>query len=206
LHRAAFQRLAVAILSLGFAASLHADHPPARGMFLIANPEMTGSWFAEAVILLVQHDETGSLGLIVNRPTDVSPAEALPGVDGIDAFSGTLFIGGPVEAYGVLMLVRSEVEPADAAHVFADVYASGSQALLRESVRSRQSAERVRLYSGYAGWAPGQLDSEIRRGSWTVVPASAQHVFSTEPEKVWRKLAPAARAIIVRIDGPSQTI
>jgi len=171
---------------------------PSQGMLLIANPDMRGTWFAKSVILLIQHDEFGSVGLVINRPTDMAPADALPDVAGLGQFQGHLYIGGPVEGYGVMMLVRSNEAPSDAEHVFANVYASGSQELLRDLVRRGESADRIRLYAGYAGWVPGQLDTEIRRGSWTVVAAAEKHVFSADPGRVWERLAPPSQPIIVR--------
>lgn len=171
---------------------------PAQGMLLIASPDMGGSWFEKTVVLLIQHDEFGSVGLVINRPTDMAPVEVLPDIAGLGQFRGKLYVGGPVEAYAVMMLIRSDRVPPDAEHVFDDVYASGSQELLREMVESGESAGRVRLYAGYAGWVPGQLEAEIRRGSWTVVTAAEQHVFSAEPGSIWKQLAPPTRPIIVR--------
>jgi len=172
--------------------------PPAQGMLLIANPDMRGTWFARSVILLVQHDEFGSVGLVINRPTNMPPADVLPDVAGLSQFQGKLFIGGPVEGLGVMMLVRSVEAPSEAEHVFDNVYASGSQDLLRDLVQSGESADRVRLYAGYAGWVPDQLDAEIRRGSWTVVAAAEKYVFSSDPGGVWERLVPPAQPIIVR--------
>ena len=126
------------------------------------------------------------------------PADLLPDVAGLARFQGNLFIGGPVEGYGVMMLVRSDEAPREAEHVFANVYASGSQDLLRDLIDSGDSAHRVRLYAGYAGWVPGQLDAEIRRGSWTVVAAAEKYVFSSDPGGVWERLVPPSQPIIVR--------
>lgn len=172
--------------------------PPAPGMLLIASPKMHGSWFAESVILLVQHDASGTVGLVINRPTDMVPADVLPDISGIDEFQDRLYVGGPVEAYGIMMLVRSASPPRDAQHIFANVYASGSLELLREMVGGGGSAGRVRLYAGYAGWVPGQLEAEIRRGSWSVAAAAEQHVFTNDPDGIWKTLVPPARPIIVR--------
>lgn len=183
------------------AAAARADNEPAQGMFLIANPELRGTWFSQTVILLIQHDALGTVGVIINRPTEMTAADLLPDVAGVAQLQGKLYLGGPVERYGVTMLVRSDAPPADAEHVFADVYASGSQQLLSDVVRGGESAARLRLYAGYAGWAPGQLDAEITRGSWTVVPASEQLVFSDEPATIWKRLVPSPRPMIVRRAG-----
>lgn len=172
-------------------------------MLLIASRDMNGSWFARSVILLIQHDEFGTVGLVLNRPTDVAPVDMLPDIAGIGQLQGKLHIGGPVEGHGVMMLVRSDRTPADAEHVFADVYASGSIELLQEIARLGDSANRIRLYAGYAGWVPGQLEMEIRRGSWTVVPAEQEYVFSSDPDAIWERLAPTSEPIIVMHGEPS---
>lgn len=178
---------------------------PAQGKLLVATPEMNGSWFAEAVILLVQHDDFGSVGLIVNRRTDMAPADLLPSIAELRELQSKLYIGGPVARHGVMMLVKSDEPPGDAEHVFANVYASGSQELLRDMAGNGDSADRVRLYAGYAGWVPGQLEAEIRRGSWIVVPAAENLVFSSDPDGVWDSLAPSSRPIIVqRADAPTR--
>jgi putative transcriptional regulator len=197
-------RAALLVALLGASALLSASPvralPPAQGTLLVANPDMRGTWFARSVVLLIQHDESGTVGLIVNRPTDTAPVDVLPDVAGLTRFEGDLYIGGPVETYGIMMLVRTDEPPPDAEHVFANVYASGSLDLLQSMVAGGTSAHRVRLYAGYAGWIPGQLDAEIRRGSWTVVAAAEQHVFSNDPEGVWKRLAPPSQPIIVRRD------
>lgn len=197
--------LAFLCAALSVAASpARADDEPATGMFLIANPELTGSWFSKTVILLIQHDPLGTVGVIINRPTDTAPADLMPEIDGIGNLTSTLYLGGPVERYGVTMLVRSAAPPEDAEHVFADVYASGSQQLLLEIINGDESTDRIRLYAGYAGWTPGQLNQEIERGSWTVVPASEKFVFASDPGEVWKRLAPPSKPIIVR--GPGNIV
>ncbi|MFQ5635499.1 MAG: YqgE/AlgH family protein [Gammaproteobacteria bacterium] len=192
-------RLACLLVALTIVTGLaHAGPEPARGMLLVASPDMRGTWFARSVILLIQHDESGTAGLLINRQTDITPAELLPGVGGLNRLRHKLYIGGPVAGRGITMLVESEAPPDRAQHVFADVYASGNEQLLLEIADRGEAAQRIRLYAGYAGWVPGQLEAEIRRGSWTVMPAAATLVFSTAPGDLWEHLVPAARAIIVR--------
>lgn len=192
-------RLLVAVLACLFvgAALARDQNEPARGMFLIANPELRGTWFSQTVILLIQHDRFGTVGVIINRPTDMTAADLWPETAGLSQLQGNLYLGGPVERDGVTMLVRSEAPPADAEHVFADVYASGSEQLLVDIVRGGESADRVRLYAGYAGWSPGQLDAEVARGSWTVMQASEKIVFADDPAVIWDQLVPSTRPIIV---------
>ncbi|NND36252.1 MAG: hypothetical protein HKN81_03865 [Gammaproteobacteria bacterium] len=196
--------LAATLLVTGFAPMIAVAAPaPAQGMLLVASPDMRGTWFARSVILLIQHDESGTVGLVINRPTEMAPADMLPEVSGLANLRGKLYIGGPVERYGVMMLVRSDSPPDDGEHIFADVYASGSTELLDEVLRRKDAPARLRLYAGYAGWVPGQLDAEIRRGSWLVVPAERGYVFSSDPDEIWDLLAPASKPIIVRRNSPA---
>ncbi len=175
-----------------------ADQPPERGMFLVATPDLGNSGFSRSVILLIQHDADGTMGLIINQRTNFDPAILLPDIEGLARFGGSLYAGGPVATYGVMMLVKSGVPPGDAAHVFADVYASGSKELLLDIVKRGDAANRVRLYAGHAGWLAGQLDEEIERGSWIVTPANESLVFSGDPDSVWKHLSPTTRPIIVQ--------
>ncbi|MFW2405683.1 MAG: YqgE/AlgH family protein [Gammaproteobacteria bacterium] len=197
--------LGIALLVAWLAPGLAAP-APAQGMLLVASPDMRGTWFSRSVILLIQHDELGSVGLVINRPTEIAPADMLPEVAGLESLRGKLYIGGPVEGHGVMMLVRSDSAPADAEHIFANVYASGSPDLLDDTLRREDAANRLRLYAGYAGWVPGQLEAEIRRGSWIVVQADQEHVFSSEPDEIWERLVPANEPIIVMRDMPGRLV
>jgi len=164
-------------------------------MFLIATHDLTGSGFSESVVLLIQHDEDGTMGLIINQPTDIDLTTIVPEVS--DNVVSRLYLGGPVATYGIMLLIKSADSLDDAIHVFDNIYASGSRDLLLELLDKTNAESSIRLYAGHAGWSPGQLDYEIDRGSWQVVPASERIVFSDEPSKIWQQLAPPSRPIIV---------
>ena len=173
-----------------------AQQAPAAGMFLVASRDLRGSGFAESVILIIQHDTDGTMGLVVNQPTNTNPAELLSDVAGLENYNGKLFVGGPVAAWGIIMLLHSDQTPTNARHIFSNVYTSGDRELLSRRVRSG-AFEEVRLYAGHAGWSPGQLDAEIKRGSWYVVPASTKFVFSTRPRELWQRLIEVSDRLIV---------
>ena len=169
------------------AALARIGHRPGRGMFLLAAPRLRDPRFAQTVVLLLEYDETGALGLVINRPTEASLhdvlATPLPNSEG-----HAVFAGGPVELRRLIALLRSPVAVDGAERLFGDVHASGSMDTLRRMLERDGHAADVHAYLGYAGWAPGQLDAEIARGDWIVAPADAQSVFDTPPVDVWPNL------------------
>ena len=161
---------------------------PARGKFLIAGPEMRDPNFSETVVLLLEYDETGALGLIINWPTEMPADHVLPDVEGLAESPHQVFIGGPVQRGQITLLVQADEAPGDARHVFADIYFSGSGDLLRRLASETDSDKQFRLYLGFAGWGVGQLDAELARGGWRVLPGEAPIVFDPSPESVWSEL------------------
>jgi putative transcriptional regulator len=195
-------------LVTGLALPVHdaqAQRTPAVGTFLVASRDLRGSGFAESIILIIQHDQNGTMGLIINQPTGTNAAELLPDIAGLGDYEGKLYIGGPVAASGVIMLVQSARTPASAEHVFGNVYTSGDPELLSQLIGSGTFETEVRLYAGHAGWMPGQLDAEIRRGSWFIVPARTDFIFSTQPRHIWQQLIDVNdRLIVDAVGGPHQ--
>jgi putative transcriptional regulator len=176
----------------------------AAGRFLVAAPKLRDANFARSVVLIVDYDETGALGLIINRPTQVRLSTALPHLPAIADRADRIYVGGPVAAQRVVLLIRAPEVPPNAGLVFEDVYVSSDLATLEAA--AADEATRFRAYAGYAGWAPGQLDGEVLRGDWYVAPAQAEVVFSADPESVWPELiersggrwveAPAGSAVV----------
>ena len=160
---------------------------PQRGMFLLAAPRLADPRFAQTVVLLLEYDETGALGLVINRPTQLSLHDALVTPPSNSA-GRVVFSGGPVEHQRLIALLRSPAAVGDAQHVFDDVYASGSMDVLRLMLERDGHGEDVHAYLGYAGWSPGQLDAELARGDWIVTPADAASIFDTPSRDVWRTL------------------
>lgn len=163
------------------------DEQPAMGKLLVATEEVQGPAFAETVILLLHYDETGALGLVINRPIEATPKDVLPELRGINDYQGTLYWGGPVSMTVMRALLRSDTPPDDAMPVFNTVYrVPMDDSLPPDAMTSRN----LRFFLGYAGWAPGQLDRELMFGSWHVIPATEDAVFTDEPGEIWMRLAP----------------
>ncbi len=164
-----------------------ADSRPARGKLLVATQVVQGELFANTVVLLLHYDDTGAFGLVVNRPTDVQPAEVLGDDETLADYRGSLFWGGPVHMDSLRALLLTDSPPAEAEQIVDSVYLVAYEDAL---AASPVDTSRLRLFIGYAGWAPGQLDGELARGSWRVRPASGELVFDEEPGTLWKRLAP----------------
>jgi putative transcriptional regulator len=168
-------------------AGANADPLPGDAKLLVATEKVGGDIFVQTVILLLQHDETGAIGLVINRPTEVGMDELVDDDDALSAYSGPIYWGGPVQMNSLSALMKSDTSPGDAESVFGSVYLVPVNDTQKDALQDRS---RLRLYIGYAGWAPGQLDHEIARGSWHVVPASEEVVFAKDPGELWKQLVP----------------
>jgi len=164
------------------------SYVPKRGMFLIASRRLVDPNFSESVVLLLEYDAKGALGVIVNRPTKVQLAELLPDVDELKERADTVYVGGPVSRNHVVLLMRSQGIPPQAGRVFADTYVSSSMDTLKQALAMSREGGTFHAYLGYAGWGPGQLDGEVSRGDWHLSPADEAIVFDMAPEKIWPEL------------------
>ncbi len=151
---------------------------PAKGKFLVASPAMKDPRFAGTVILLIDYGVRGALGLVVNRPSDIDLSEAFADEKRFKRGDGKLFLGGPVETERVFVLIRSPGGVAGSMPVFKDVYVSESEAALQAAAAGGLE---YRVFAGYAGWAPLQLEREIDAGAWEVTDGDADEIFSEKP-------------------------
>ncbi|GMQ76819.1 MAG: hypothetical protein BMS9Abin01_2116 [Gammaproteobacteria bacterium] len=160
----------------------------ARGMLLIASRRLADPNFAESVVLLLEYDTKGALGLIVNRPTQVRLTDLLPDVEELKERADIVYLGGPVATDRIVLLMRSEQQPREAGRVFADTYVSSSVETLKQAVSISRDGGAFHAYVGYAGWGPGQLDDEVSRGDWQVSPADEAIIFDRAAEEIWPEL------------------
>ncbi len=162
---------------------------PARGKLLVATEQLLDPRFAHTVLLLLEYGPSGALGLITNRPSDHALMELFPRSPVPDSFREyKVFFGGPVELGQMLFLFRAGEKRSQARPVFADVQVSASRALIDQLSAEDLASLNVHFYAGYAGWGPGQLDNELERGDWLLLPARVQDVFPAKPQKVWGDL------------------
>ncbi|MBM4125286.1 MAG: YqgE/AlgH family protein [Nitrospira sp.] len=162
--------------------------PIAKGVFLVASPILFDPNFRETVILICEHGPEGTLGVIVNRPTDLPLSEVLPHLPVLKGTSYVLFAGGPVQPEEILMLFRISETPADLKPVMEGIYLGGNLRLLERVITQPQPTETFRAFAGYAGWAPGQLEYELATGSWAIVPADSMSLFDKDPTDLWPDL------------------
>lgn len=154
------------------------------GNFLVARTILQDPSFRQTVVLLLQHGEGGAFGLIVNRSITI---EGLP---------FPVFAGGPCQSQGLLMLhgyadwAESCEEPS-AREVASGVFLGDASCLSRLSDSTAEPGLRCRMFSGYAGWGSGQLESELAAGVWAIVPATAELLFDVPAEDLWCHLVPS---------------
>ena len=177
--------------------------PPTKGVFLVAKPSISSGPFHKSVVLLLSHGEGGTLGVIVNRATGIKLSETLPDLDKSGAATHALHFGGPVALEGLIFLFRSDEPPEGVDGVMGNVYFSSNPEVLDGLIEEERGPEELRLYLGHSGWAPRQLDNELRRGDWEVVRADAFTVFRKKPETMWDELAKSQR-VIARSSTPSR--
>lgn len=155
------------------------------GSFLVASRGLLDPNFSHTVVLLLDYSESGALGLIINRPTEVKLGEIVTDLEGVQERPETVWVGGPVAHWQMVLLLRSRKKLEGADQVFEDIQFTASRVVLE---RVLEGDAEFRVYAGYAGWGSGQLEGEIERGGWHVLPGDADMVFDPEPLEIWREL------------------
>jgi putative transcriptional regulator len=160
----------------------------AQGKFLVADRRLIDPNFRETVVLLIRYGQDGAMGLVINRPVELKLSTVFPDIKELERRKETLYLGGPVQPARVLLLVKSASPPEASMPVFDDVYLSSSLKVLRRLIKKPLQGERFRIYGGYAGWAPNQLESELDRGHWHVLKADTETLFDRKSSEIWQEL------------------
>lgn len=187
-------RAAVLLALLFTAAAAQPVREPAPGVLLVADERMMDPRFNRAVVLLIEHDRTGSWGLIINKPTGVGVAQVAPSIE-LSGEGPVVYFGGPVQVEQLRLLYRDGGAPHEDNAGLPGVGWSDSGEELRK--RLTEDSGPVRVYAGYAGWAPGQLDFEVAHGGWRMIQGRPGNVFSDEPEALWQRLSKALDGIAI---------
>lgn len=153
------------------------------GTFLVARPTLKDPFFGRSVILLLQHGPDGAFGLVLNR---VEKSKELP---------FPVHIGGPCKFQGLILIHGEEEwvaeEERGASQICSGVYLGDAECLQRIAKDDGDQSRRVRVFAGYSGWGPGQLEHEIAEGSWVTQTATGTAVFEVPNEELWVRMAPS---------------
>lgn len=165
------------------AASARGVREPAPGVLLVASEGMGDPRFNRSVVLLIKHDHSGSWGVIINKPTPIDVSELVPDIEpGGDA---PVYFGGPVAVEHLRFLYRDDDADTDGAGLPGVAWSESGEELAE---RLAGDPSQVRVYAGYAGWAPGQLALEIAHGGWRMIEGRPANVFSDDPDRLWQRL------------------
>lgn len=182
-------RWALAFAVLAFAAAAAAQP---NGVLLVAKPGLPDPNFAETVVLVTRTGGDNTVGVILNRPTSLRLVQLAPRLPGAETFTEPLHSGGPVMPQVVVALFSSEGAPAGPAfRALPGVWLSMHPQNL-ETILARPAA-RMRLFAGFSGWAPQQLEREVGAGTWYVVRATDEIVFRKDTSGMWEELVEKAR-------------
>jgi putative transcriptional regulator len=152
-----------------------------QGHVLIASPKLPDANFYRTIVLIIQHDDAGAFGLVLNRPSDSTAAEIWEDLaDDEEQPPETIYLGGPVE--GPLMALHTDAECSEN-EVLEGVHFATHRDYLERVVHD--PATMVRLFTGYSGWAPGQLEQELERGGWMTLAAREEHIFG-DVDQAWK--------------------
>ena len=184
------KRACVALLALSLAVPLPAAaaESMANGIFLVARRDMRDPNFKEAVVLVTQPQRGGPFGVIINRPLDYQLSEVFPEQEALKNRKDVLYFGGPVAREGLVFLVRVPKPPPRAVPVLQDVYFTSDPDWIEGLLKRPDPTRGLRVYAGYSGWGPGQLQNEISRGDWHVLPADAETIFEKNFSRIWPEL------------------
>ena len=155
-----------------------------RGHLLISSGGLYDPNFRHTVVLVGEHNADGALGVVLNRALDVTVHKTLPELRGLVPAGEALFQGGPVQPASPVLLAEFSHPEA------ADILVFGSVGFLvgEVSADAVPSIRRARVFAGYSGWGPGQLEEEMAAGSWIIEPAREDDVFTDAPDLLWSRV------------------
>ena len=171
-------------------ATADGEATPRSAIILTARDALPDPNFENSIVLVTNNVARAPFGIILNRPTRVTLGQLFPDIANMRLRDERVYFGGPVEIGVLSFLVRSPTPPEHAVNIIADVYLSRDRDLLRTLLAHGATRDTVRVFIGYAGWEPDQLENEVARGDWKGTPASADTIFAPGPEHPWP--APAA--------------
>lgn len=159
---------------------------PSKGRILISEPFMGDYYFGRSVVLLAEHNEEGSFGIILNKPVTATFNEVLKDFPEFDA---PMYLGGPVETDSLFYIHTIGDNLEGAVEIVDGLYWGGDIEVLKEMIliKAVQPTD-IRFFVGYSGWGVNQLESELKRNSWVITRASKSKILKMDPLKMWEGL------------------
>jgi putative transcriptional regulator len=162
---------------------------PKKGRFLVATDNLAGTSFKETVIFITHFSSAmGASGIAINRPANIPLNEAFPTVKELKDVNQSLYLGGPVKTNGIFVLMKTKRPHAGMKQIIDNIYFTVGLDAVIHSLPKAIEGEVTRAYAGYAGWSPGQLQAEIKRGDWIIVETDTDIVFEENTESLWQSL------------------
>ena len=160
---------------------------PTKGRLLVATPPLEDTNFDRTVIFVLEHHDDGAIGVVINRPSHEALDEPLDRWIELQSVPSSVFSGGPVEESALIALAETKRVLVDDGEYLSPIIGSIASAdLTADPALVAAEIRGVRVFRGYAGWGPGQLEGEIEAGAWVVLDSEAGDVFSDEPDELWR--------------------
>ena len=156
-----------------------------RGQLLIAGATLPDPNFARTVVLVCEHSDEGALGLVLNRPGELVVADSAPELVDLAGDDAVIDSGGPVQPDALLVLAEFDDPSYAGIHVTENVGLVGDSTSLDDLA---YATGRARVFAGYAGWGPGQLDAELEREDWFVAPAGVDDIFNPDADELWSRV------------------
>lgn len=157
-----------------------------KGIFIVANEQLDYTSLRHTVIYVIQHDDAGTSGIIINRPTNLTINEAFPEVKASEALNQTLNFGGPLHTQYLFMLTQTKFTHG-LFEVSQGVY-FGTGDELKMRLQAEKTIDKTKVFGGFISWGPGQLENDILKGNWIITPGNPDEIFSDNAEKLWAVL------------------
>ena len=168
-------------------------HPTlAQGVLLVAGKELADPNFSRSVVLITDYGAQGTMGVVLNRRATLTAP--LPQFKPLELHPDAIHFGGPVGLNRIMLLVRSDAALPGARRILEQVFMVDNYEALSQMQPQHRDVHNFRIYAGFAGWAPGQLEAELLRGDWHILPATSAIIFSDTPDEIWNELIYLATA------------
>ena len=158
---------------------------PPTAILIVARAQVTDPNFGDSVVLVMNNLGPAPVGIVINRPTAVPVSRLFPNLRDLAQLPDKLYFGGPVELDSVWFLFRAASKPEHAVQAFEGIYLSANRELLLQLLARAKPTEGLRIFVGHAGWAPGQLETEISHGDWALEHADSDAIFNHQSEHPW---------------------